>query len=202
MTGVEDAAPQRMRVDTRLVREQLVGRILDRALERVDRLGERAATDLAGALARVSDERAEPSSPEAIEFTDRLARLGYACREAEAELFEAARVPSDWLAERMHDGSPLELAAELARSEPEPRPDPGEAPSWRVPGPGGHVRHYLVADGAARLAATGPDGEPRLPNGLSALELKRCWMLGFFLRCCEETAPRSDDGGDGGRGSG
>lgn len=199
---MEGAAGQRMRVDTRLVREQLVGRILDRALERIDRLGEGAATDLAGALARVSDERAEPPSPEAIDLTDRLARLGYACREAETELFAAARVPSGWLAERAQGADRLELAAELACSEPESRPDPGDAPSWRVPGPGGHVRHYLVADGAATLAAAGPDEEPRLPEGLGALELKRCWMLGFFLRCCEEAAPRSDDGGGGGRGSG
>jgi hypothetical protein len=97
-----------------------------------------------------------------------LEDMGYHTRTLELERFAPAREPLPWLL----GADPDELAAQ----EPLERPDPGDAPSWRVPGPGGHVRHYL-----ALRAVAGLEGEP--------LELKRAWMRGFFRHCVEEAAP-------------
>ncbi|MGH2984754.1 MAG: hypothetical protein ACRDK5_10970 [Solirubrobacterales bacterium] len=183
-----------MRVDTKLVREHLVGRILGAAIERLDELPERARNELEGALRRVTGED-EDRAPAAMELADRLALVGYACRTVEVELFEPARQPIAWLRGELGDNADdaVGMASELARAEPERRPDPGEAPSWRIPGPGGHVRHYLALDSIHQLA---PDenGKPGPPPGVTALELKRCWMLGFFLRCCEEAGGPSGSG--------
>lgn len=104
----------------------------------------------------------------------RAARLGYLGRLIETERFEPAREPMPWLTERL-EGQPADAAgvvsAALVEEEPLGKPSPAdEAPSWRVPGPGGHVRHFL----AVRAAG---DGAP---------ENKRSWLLGFFTRCCEE----------------
>jgi hypothetical protein len=174
---------QSMRVDTKLVREHLVSRILGAAIEHLDELPERARNELEGALRTVTGED-EDRAPAARELADRLALVGYACRTVEVELFEPAREPITWLREELGREA-VDLASELARAEPERRPDPDEAPSWRIPGPGGHVRHYLALDAIHQLAPE-ENGKPGPPPGVTAIELKRCWMLGFFLRCCEE----------------
>ena len=104
-------------------------------------------------------------------------RLGYQTRVVEAELFAPAREAAGWMAdalrERMAGGAgeaeAIEaLSAELADAEPEgkPAPDDERAASWRVPGPGGHVRHFVCL-----RAAPGR---------------KREFLYGFFRRCCEE----------------
>jgi hypothetical protein len=142
-----------MSVDSRLVKDVLVRELLRRA-EAYERRG--AGEGLAGAGSG-------------------LARLGYCLRLAEAELFEPARAPMPGLAERMESEGAEDISRELAEAEPPGRPDPGDYGSWQVPGPGGHVRHYV-----AMLAA-----ESRAPEDDHARS-KREFMYGFFLRCCEE----------------
>jgi hypothetical protein len=109
-----------------------------------------------------------------------LSRAGYELRNVERRLFEPARRPTPGLAEELHEriangaseGDAIDaLSRELADAEPLGRPEPGArgAWSWRVPGPGGHVRHYVAMElvGDAR-------------------EAKREVLYGFFRRCCEE----------------
>lgn len=104
----------------------------------------------------------------------RIAKLGFLAREIELERFAVARAPVLWLVERVisHPGDSLaELSLALSEQEPLAKTAPADgAPSWRIPGPGGHVRHFL----ALRAVGTGPR------------ELQRAWMFGFFLRCCED----------------
>jgi hypothetical protein len=120
-----------------------------------------------------------------------LACAGYRSRAAETAMFERARAPIPGLAERLlsaRTGDPLAAmvatSAELAALEPAERPDPSAAAwtSWGVPGPGGHVRHYVAAECAERL------------GGESSPELKRCWMYGFYVRCCEEALAEPGSG--------
>ena len=125
-----------MRVRTELVLDQLVSRILGRALElRSQRYKAEAE--------QVLEEAPEPKA---------LARVGYASRLGETEMFEPAREPMPWLSEIIEEragGAPsrVEVIAAVARDlvseEPDAKPDPGQG-SWRVPGPGGHVRHFLA----------------------------------------------------------
>jgi len=78
------------------------------------------------------------------------------------------------------------VSGDLARSEPlaKPSPDDEAAMTWRVPGPGGHVRHYLARRTIEdRLL---PRDQP-LP--IDPAELKRAWLYGFFVRACEEALP-------------
>jgi hypothetical protein len=142
-----------MSVDARLVKDVLVRELLRRA-EAKEQQGSGAALE------------------------DPMAVLGYCTRLAEAELFEPARAPTPGLAERLAAGSTPELARELADAEPADRPDPSDdAPSWTVPGPGGHVRHIVAMQAH----------EKRVP-GSDPAESKRAFMYGFFVRCCEEIA--------------
>ena len=165
-----------MKVKTELVLEQLVSRVLGRALElRSDELTEES-------------ERAIQAGPEPKE----LARLGYACRVAETEMFAPARRPMPWLAEMLVERTEPEGVAamgsvcrELAAEEPDAKPEPGEG-SWRVPGPGGHVRHFLALSAADELRQGRGNGEPAITRELSAGEAKRCFLYGFYARCCEE----------------
>jgi hypothetical protein len=91
--------------------------------------------------------------------------LGYHARVVEWESFEPSRAPIPWLQEILGNRDAHAVAGELADAEPQERPDPASAvASWRIPGPGGHVRHYV-----ARLSGD-----------------KTAWMRGYFLRCCEE----------------
>lgn len=140
-----------MSVDARLVKDVLVRELLRRA-----------------------EAKQQQGSGAALE--DPMAELGYCTRLAEAELFEPARAATPGLAERLAAGSAPELARELADAEPAQRPDPSDgAPSWTVPGPGGHVRHFVAMQAH----------ENRVP-GSDPAESKRAFMYGFFLRCCEE----------------
>jgi hypothetical protein len=140
---------------------------------------------LVGSLARAVDERMEAPLPAAVEAAlaqagddaqVRAARAGWHARMVELERFERAREP-DLLVTSMLSG--VAACTELATREPldRPQPDDERAMTWRVPGPGGHVRHYL----AARAVGEG------------ALELKRSWVYGFLLACApqiEETSLR------------
>ncbi|HWF49402.1 MAG TPA: hypothetical protein VG294_02065 [Solirubrobacteraceae bacterium] len=131
----------------------------------------------------------------------RMRRIGYLCRVVEADLFEPARHPMDGLAEDLTErlaeaddwaGAAGALSLELAGQEPLPKPKPTDeqATSWKVPGPGGHVRHYVVAAAIADSMSGDMDGQLRLPEGVyDASELKRAWMYGFLVRCCEEVLP-------------
>jgi len=81
----------------------------------------------------------------------------------------------------------VSVCKEIAGAEPLEKPavDDENAWSWRVPGPGGHVRHYLarrsIGDHLQRDPEQGPVGDPT--------ELKRPWVYGFFVRACEEALP-------------
>ena len=100
-----------------------------------------------------------------------LARLGWHARRVEVERFEPARAP--WPSELLSN-------LELARGEPLARPDPGDpaAVSWRVPGPGGHVRHYV----ALRSIGASPDAvaDARAAGLTDPTVLKRVWLYGFL----------------------
>jgi len=151
---------------------------------------------LVGSIAEAVADRAEQPLDPAIEAAlrsagaareQRMARAGYLARGVEVERFARAREPMPWLAERAaldRDADWSEaaagLAAELAAAEPRERPDPGDdaAVTWKVPGPGGHVRHYL-----ALRAASHDEGMPAL------LEGKRPWLIGFLVHCIEEASP-------------
>lgn len=101
----------------------------------------------------------------------RLSRLGYWARVVERERFVPARKPVAWLSDLLLDDAIASVSAALAQAEPLDKPSPADAPpSWRIPGPGGHVRHFM----AMRAVGDGP------------MENKRSWMFGFFARCCEE----------------
>jgi hypothetical protein len=142
-----------MSVRTEVVQEVLIPSLLEAALERETR---QLPEEVEAALARVEDA-----------VSARVARLGYLAREVELERFAPARQPSTWLTGR----DPMELAAKEPLEKP--RPDDERAATWRVPGPGGHVRH-LVAMRAVQ-AAGGTSGE-----------LKRCWVYGFLLRAAAD----------------
>jgi hypothetical protein len=192
-----------MAVRAELVHEHLVAGIL----AAVEEKGSRELSDRVNAvLDRTAEtvlgiERATEAPSESVELAAALARHGYLTRVAEAEMFDPARQPIDWLADSLRDqlaaneGSwekaAIGLSRDLAEGEPDERPDPeGGAPSWRVPGPGGHVRYYVAREAIAGRCPKNADGRPLLGEGIrSAAELKRCWMFGFLLRCCEETAP-------------
>lgn len=170
-----------MRVKTELVLEQLVSRLLGRARElRSDKLGPDSESVLRDAP--------EPQA---------LARLGYASRRAETEMFEPARKPMPWLKEelgkRRGPADIAELVGELAADEPDDKPAPGEG-SWRVPGPGGHVRHYLALAAADEVVHGDSNGRPFASRELSAGEAKRCFLYGFYARCCEEVSPTTSPG--------
>ena len=95
-----------------------------------------------------------------------LESVGYHIRAVERERFAAARA-----------GVPRfdEPPAQLAAAEPLERPEPGASASWGVPGPGGHVRHYLARRALDDVPAVDP------------LTGKRAWMTGFFSHCAQET---------------
>jgi hypothetical protein len=139
----------------------------------LDELYERVEARLEEPLPEATD-AALAQAPAAVGCGDaRLARVGYLTRVAETERFERAREAMPWLTELARaDDEAAATATRLALAEPLDKPDPDDpaAMTWRVPGPGGHVRHLL----AVRWS----------PGG--SLELKRCWLYGFFLRCAEE----------------
>ena len=176
-------------VDTGLVLQTLVEAIFAQVEEhRDDR-----PPDAIAAVLETRDQAL--AGDNALELDDGLRRAGYLARIAEAELFEPARRAADWipgvLRERFAStGSWAEAIAgvcgDIARSEPlgKPSPDDELAMSWRVPGPGGHVRHFLARreiEEHLRELEEPVDGDPA--------ELKRPWLYGFFVRACEEALP-------------
>ncbi len=132
----------------------------------------------------------------------RMRRIGYLSRRVEREMFDPARQPLEGLGEMLRQGMaagegwPSAVSAvscRLAEAEPLAKPPAGDdrAVSWSVPGPGGHVRHYVVAAAIAEvLSDRGYAADQMLPAGITdAGELKRCWTYGFMVHCCEEVVP-------------
>ncbi len=130
-----------------------------------------------------------------------LRHAGYLARVVETEMFEPARRPIDWIPEMLNERladtgdwsrAVAEACADLADSEPleKPSPDDERARTWRIPGPGGHVRHYAssraIGEELGRISAIAEIGDPS--------ELKRLWLYGFFVRACEEALPPDADG--------
>ena len=189
-------------VRTEVAKEVLIDGLFERVMDRYpgDPPETVAATIDAVLQAILEREPAPDAHAGAREAAARMSRIGYLARVVETETFPAAREPITWLTGALRERgarSPAswfevarEVSGELARREPveKPRPDDEQAASWRVPGPGGHVRHYLA------LRAVGGElegGEPATPGvaGLAPDDLKRAWMYGFYVRCCEESLP-------------
>lgn len=180
-----------MPVQLEVIKEILVDKVLGTALERYP-------GDPPAEVRQALDAELALSVCDGGPLDLRMRRIGYLCRIAEAEMFDPARQPMEGLAETLErrlaeDGSwpsaAAALSAELAGEEPLPKPDPADsrAISWKVPGPGGHVRHYVVAAAIAESLDADGNGLNRLPDGIDdAGELKRCWTYGFLVRCCEE----------------
>jgi len=183
--------PPVIAVRTEVLQRHLIDGLFDAAAARMDdELPAAVNAALARALEAVAGPDRVDAGGEARTAAALLARAGYGARVVERERFEPAREPASWLAEGLGvelAGTPDDWTAsvaavsgELARREPvgKPAPDDPQAATWRVPGPGGHVRHLLALRAAAGLA---PDGD--------AGELKRCWTYGFLVRACEEVRP-------------
>ncbi|MHB8656502.1 MAG: hypothetical protein ACYC91_00890 [Solirubrobacteraceae bacterium] len=180
-----------MPVQVEVIKEILVDRILGRVLERYP-------GDPSVAVKQALEAELDLPACDGGALDLRMRRIGYLTRIVEAELFEPARDPMEGLAEGLDarlaevedwPRAAAALSAEMVREEPLPKPDPADerAMSWKVPGPGGHVRHYVVAAAIADSLSGDMDGRGGLPERIQdAGELKRCWTYGFLVRCCEE----------------
>lgn len=142
--------PNLMSVNTGLVLETLVGSICAEVAklageERV--LRPALATDVVASLAADGA------------LAGACANRGYLARAVELDLFEPARAPTPGLREAIEmlvaEGSELDEAVasyslSVAVREPLRRPSPDEGTfTWKVPGPGGHVRHYVALQAIA-----------------------------------------------------
>ncbi len=177
-------------VDAGLVGKTLVEAVFNRVQERPApapaRLVDEALNDPQLSFAADDEARLEM----------KLRRAGYLARVVEAELFDPAKQPAGWLRPLMREhfvqtgdwtSAIAETCADLARVEPvgKPHPDDPAAATWRVPGPGGHVRHYV----ARRTIEEHLQGRDRPVDGDPA-DLKVPWCYGFFVRACEEVLPQ------------
>ena len=165
-----------MKVKTELVLEQLVSRVLGRALEL--RSAELTEESERGLQAGLSPRSWPGSAMHAVAGRDRDVRARPA---ADAGLTEM-------LVERTEPESVAAIGSvcrELAAEEPDAKPEPGEG-SWSRSRPGGHVRHFLALSAADQLRQGRGNGEPAITRELSAGEAKRCFLYGFYARCCEE----------------
>ena len=172
-----------MSVRTELVLEQLVDRMLESVLERRVR-------PHGDELMRRLDVAGPRFLPDDHALARDIALAGYDTRIVEVERFSPARETFTEAAAPLALADPERFAAELADAEPSGRPEPGDAApaSWRVPGPGGHVRHYLSLRtiGALHSERSRGTSAPADPTAL-----KRCWWYGFFLRCVDEAGSRT-----------
>jgi hypothetical protein len=182
--------PGLVAVDAGLVGKTLVEAVLARVQEL------EAPTPLPAAGEALDDPDLSLFAGDEGRLEMRLRRAGYLARVAEVELFDPAKQPAPWLTalvgERLADSADQASAltaacADLARAEPvgKPHPDDPAAATWRIPGPGGHVRHYV----ARRTIEEELQGRDRPLDGEPA-DLKIPWVYGFFVRACEEVLPR------------
>ena len=183
-------------VNTGLVRDTLVMRIFGIVEgRREDPPPESVAAVLAAGGPRVTVDHAQLEAD--------LRHAGYLARVVEVELFEPARQAADWLEGMLTeqflstgtwDEAVVAVCTQLARSEPlgKPSPEDETAMSWRVPGPGGHVRHFLARHTIEDYLR---DAESKVVE--DPAELKRPWLYGFFVRACEEALPEGAALGDG-----
>ncbi len=195
---------QLISVRTELVLQELVESLVAEAAARAAKpVAPEVEASLRGAPAVL--EAVEPIDEAAREALIRLARAGWYARLRELERFAPARLPlAAALSEALCDGdwaAAASTCASLVAQEPLERPEPADpsAVSWRIPGPGGHVRHYVA------MRAIG--GSPEAVDAARALghddpsPLKRVWLLGFVLaeaaRAREGAAgsTASDEGG-------
>ena len=159
--------PRLMGVRTEVLLETLVGELHQTAA------GRASSEDVPDAvLAAADDVRAQT-----------IAKLGYWARAAETDRFPAARGELPWLERELaaRGGDVAATCAELAAREPRRRPDPADDPpavGWLVPGPGGHVRHFLAMRAADTVIGDDTDRPP-------VAMVKRWWTHGFLVRCCE-----------------
>lgn len=131
---------------------------------------------------------------------DRTLRVcGYLARVVEVDLFEPAQSNAAWVGDKIAphrertgdaDEAIAALCGELAMAEPIDRPDPDDpaAMTWQVPGPGGHVRHYL-----ARRTIEEVLREREKPIEGDPADLKRAWVYGYLVRTCEEALPEESE---------
>jgi len=173
-------------VDSGLIAQTLVEAVFARAQQ----LDAPAPPDPVGAA--LADADLALVSREEAPVEREMRHAGYLARVVEAELFDPAKQPAAWLEplvrESLGDGADqsaalVALCGDLARAEPagKPAPDDPAATTWRVPGPGGHVRHYV----ARRTIEDRLQGRDR-PFAGDPADLKIPWVYGFLLRACEE----------------
>jgi len=174
-------------VDTGLVLQTLVERMFGLVEgRRSDEPADPVAAVLGAADLRLAESHARLEAD--------LRHAGYLARVVEVELFEPARQPAEWIPEMLAERfartggwneAVAEACSELARAEPlgKPSPEDQAAASWRIPGPGGHVRHFLAR---RTIEDYLPDADIRVED---PAELKRPWLYGFLVRACEEALP-------------
>ncbi len=186
---MSDPRPSVISVDSGLVGKTIVETVFSKVQERPAP----APAEPVGPALDDADIALAGNDEAALEMA--LRRAGYLARVVEAEMFEPAREGADWLTPRLreHLGPASDwsaaisaLCAQLARAEPvaKPRPDDPAAATWRVPGPGGHVRHFVARRTIEELL----QGRDRPVAGDPA-DLKIPWVYGFFVRACEEILP-------------
>jgi hypothetical protein len=184
-----------MPVHPDVVKEVLVDRILEGVLAR-------EPVNVPAPVGRALEANLELPIADGGTLDLRMRGIGYLSRCVECEMFDPARHPLDGLGEMLRHGMaagqdwPSAVSAvscRYAEAEPLAKPPAGDdrAVSWKVPGPGGHVRHYVVAAAIAEVLSDPAHVADRmLPAGITdAGELKRCWTYGFMVRCCEEVVP-------------
>ena len=181
--------------------------VIDTLVEKVhDLVEERLLTEPPDEVLPVLDSREQLVVATKYPAVDRgLRRAGYFTRVIEVEIFEPAQSVAEWIPELLeerfeqHGGwsdAIVSICTEAARVEPIETPDVADenAWSWRVPGPGGHVRHFLarrsIGSHLQRDPEQGPVDDPA--------ELKKPWIYGFFVRACEEALPTGALSGPGG----
>lgn len=177
-------------VDTRVVLDTLVEKVHDLVDERLER-------EPPDAILPTLDSKEQLVVATKYPAVDkRLRRAGYFTRVIEVEIFEPAQKVADWIPAKLEErfektgdwsDAIVSICTEIARAEPIEKPDPDDenAWTWRVPGPGGHVRHYLsrraIGNALTRDPEQGPVNDPA--------ELKQPWVYGFFVAACAEGLP-------------